>query len=128
MPSELRITPALTAPAITALRVEVAAFLSANQVSADDASDVLFALTEATTNAARHSGSSAADIHVVFFDHTVAVTVTDGGVGFDHERVGFSCPHPLNPDGRGLFLISSVMDSVEVTCTNGTMLKMTKRL
>ena len=128
MPSELRLTSDLDAPAITALRVEVAAFLSANQVSTANASDILLALTEATTNAARHSGSSTADVHVVLFDHTIAVTVTDSGVGFDHERVGFSCPHPLSPDGRGLFLISSVMDSVEVTCTDGTKLRMTKHL
>jgi len=45
---------------------------------------------------------------VVLFDHTIAVTVTDSGVGFDHERVGFSCHIPLSPNGRGLFLISSV--------------------
>ena len=128
MPSELRLTPLLNAPAITALRVDVAAFLSAHQVSADNASDILLALTEAATNAARHSGSSEADVQVVFFDHTVAVTVTDNGVGIDSERVDFLCPHPLSPDGRGLFLISSVMDSVEVTCQGGTRLRMTKHL
>jgi anti-sigma regulatory factor (Ser/Thr protein kinase) len=128
MPSELRLTSALTAPAIATLRVEVAAFLSAGQVPADNASDILLALTEAATNSARHSGSSTADVHVMFSDHTVAVTVTDGGMGFDHERVGYSCPHPLSPDGRGLFLIRSVMDSVEVTCTDGTRVRMTKHL
>jgi serine/threonine-protein kinase RsbW len=128
VPSELRLTPLLNAPAITALRVDVAAFLSAHQVSADNASDILLALTEAATNAARHSGSSEADVQVVFFDHTVAVTVTDNGVGIDSERVDFSCPHPLSPDGRGLFLISSVMDSVELTCQGGTRLRMTKHL
>jgi serine/threonine-protein kinase RsbW len=129
VPSELRLTPKLTAPAITGLRVDVAAFLSAHQVSAEHASDILLALTEATTNAARHSGSSEADVHVVFFDHTVAVTVSDDGVGFDLGRVDLSCPpHPLSSDGRGLFLISSVMDSVEVTCQGGTRLRMTKHL
>jgi anti-sigma regulatory factor (Ser/Thr protein kinase) len=128
MPSELRLTSELTAPAIAALRAEVAAFLSAGQVSTDNASDILLALTEATTNAARHSGSSTADVNVMFFDHTVAVTVTDGGVGFDHGRVGFSCPHPLSPDGRGLFLMSSVMDSVQVMCGDGTRVRMTKHL
>ena len=97
-------------------------------ISAEHASDILFALTEAATNTARHSSSSEADVQVVFFDHRVAVTVTDGGVGIDAERVDFSCPHPLSPDGRGLFLISSVMDSVEVTCKGGTRLRMAKHL
>jgi anti-sigma regulatory factor (Ser/Thr protein kinase) len=128
MHSELRLTSALAAPNITALRAEVAAFLSSNQVSADNTDDILLALTEAATNASRHSGSSSADVHVVLFDHTVAVTVTDGGVGFDHERVGLSCPHLLSPGGRGLFLIRSVMDLVEVTCTDGTRVRMTKHL
>jgi anti-sigma regulatory factor (Ser/Thr protein kinase) len=128
VPSELRLNPMLSAPAITALRVDVAAFLSTHRVSAEHASDILLALTEAATNSARHSGASEADVHVEFFDHTVAVTVTDGGVGFDPGQVTFSCPHPLSPDGRGLFLMRSVMDSVEVTCKGGTKLRMTKHL
>ena len=87
------------------------------------------ALTEAVTNAARHSGSSEAEVHVLLFDHTVAVNVADDGVGFDPTRADRSCPPPpLSPDGRGLFLISSVMDSVQVTCEGGTSVKMTKRL
>jgi serine/threonine-protein kinase RsbW len=129
VPSELRLTPKLTAPAITALRVDVAALLSAHEISPAHASDILLALTEAATNAARHSGSSEADVHVVLFDHTVAVTVSDDGVGLDLARVDLSCPpSPSSPNGRGLFLISRVMDSVEVTCQSGTRLRMTKRL
>jgi serine/threonine-protein kinase RsbW len=129
MPSELRLTSLLEAAAISATRAAVAAFLSAHRVPAAEVSDILLALTEATTNAARHSGSSEADVRVVLFDHSVAVTVTDDGVGLDTDGCDFSCPpDPLSPDGRGLFLISSVMDSVELTCQNGTRLRMTKHL
>ena len=129
MASKLRLTAMLNVPSISALRVDVAAFLSAHDAQAHQASDILLAVTEAVTNAARHSGSSEAEVHMLLFDHSVAVTVTDDGVGFDAARADRSCPpHPLSPDGRGLFLISSVMDSVQVTCDGGTRVRMTKHL
>jgi signal transduction histidine kinase len=95
MPSELRLTLVLTEPRMNALRVDLAAFLSAHDVQAHQAGDILLAVTEAVTNAARHSGSSEAEVHVLLFDHSVAVTVTDDGVGFDLTRADRSCPpHP----------------------------------
>ena len=91
--------------------------------------DVLVALTEATANAAMHSGADVADVHLALLDDHIRLIVSDRGRGFDVAAVDRSRrPGLLSPGGRGLYLISCVMDSVHIDGTEGTTITMIKTL
>ena len=91
--------------------------------------DVLLALTEATANAALHSGTDVAEVKLTVLEGHVRLTVADRGRGFDFSRTDLSQrPSLLSTGGRGLYLISCVMDSVDVDVSNGTTMTMTKYL
>jgi GAF domain-containing protein/anti-sigma regulatory factor (Ser/Thr protein kinase) len=91
--------------------------------------DVVLCVEEACTNAIRHSGSPAPIAVSLKFDadHLVAV-VKDHGHGFDLE--GFdsqATPDPLLDHGRGLFIITALMDSLELRRDAGLEVRMTTR-
>ena len=87
------------------------------------------ALTEATANAVMHSGVDVAELRLEVLDDHVRLTVADQGRGFDAHAVDLSRrPGLLSPGGRGLYLISCVMDSVQIDGSAGTTITMIKRL
>ena len=91
--------------------------------------DVLVALTEAAVNAAVHSGVDTADLRLAMLDDHIRLTVADQGRGFDASVVDLSRrPSLLSQGGRGFYLISCVMDAVEIDSTRGTTITMIKRL
>lgn len=84
--------------------------------------NILIALTEAFNNAVIHGNKNDASkkIQVVFESKPkgLSFTISDEGAGFDPDEV----PDPLNLDlddsvktGRGLFLIRSLSDKVELS-------------
>jgi serine/threonine-protein kinase RsbW len=84
--------------------------------------NILIALTEAFKNAVAHGNNNdeSKKIHVVFESKPkgLSFTVTDEGSGFDPDSV--KDPLDLNissdtPTGRGLFLIRSLSDKVNIT-------------
>ncbi len=97
-----------------------------------DESLILMALDEAIVNAIKHgnSGDARKAVHIVaeLSACEACFTVSDEGPGFARENV----PDPtdpsrlLEPSGRGLFLISHIMDEV---CYNqcGNEIRMVKR-
>lgn len=91
-------------------------------------------LTEALVNAIKHANASEPDkevlIRISVSDHELQIKVYDNGLGFDLNLIPCSiCPDPLNEQGRGIFIIRSLMDSVEYKKTNGgNVLEMKKRL
>ena len=92
-------------------------------------------LTEAVVNAIKHANAADSDkdiqIHISASDQEICIKVYDSGQGFDLTSV----PDPsfetdqLGEKGRGIFIIRSLMDSVEYKKTNGgNVLEMKKKL
>jgi serine/threonine-protein kinase RsbW len=114
---------------LASARYETRDFLAAHGVHRLCTEDILLALTEATANAAAHSGCDVAEVRLAFFDDHVRLTVVDRGRGFDPSLIDLSRrPSLMSPGGRGLYLISCVMDTVQVDASNGTTITMTKQL
>jgi serine/threonine-protein kinase RsbW len=92
-------------------------------------------LTEAVVNAIKHANAAAPDkdirIHISASDREICIRVYDSGRGFDLTSVPDPCfeTDHLGEKGRGIFIIRSLMDSVEYKKTNGgNVLEMTKNL
>jgi serine/threonine-protein kinase RsbW len=91
-------------------------------------------LTEALVNAIKHANSTVPNeevhIRITVSDKDLLIRVYDNGQGFDLNLVpSTTCPDPLNEQGRGIFIIRSLMDSVEYKKANGgNVLEMKKRL
>jgi anti-sigma regulatory factor (Ser/Thr protein kinase) len=105
-------------------------YLAAAEVPSGIIDDILIALHEAVANALLHSGASD-DIAVLVKAKraNVVVEVTDEGRGID---AGVSIP-PKPPSltaekGRGLFMIWSLMSSVQFGRSSGTHLVVVKEL
>jgi serine/threonine-protein kinase RsbW len=91
-------------------------------------------LTEALVNAIKHANAADPNkevhIRISVCDKNLLIRVYDNGLGFDLNLVSNSaCPDPLNEQGRGIFIIRSLMDSVEYKKANGgNVLEMKKKL
>ena len=91
-------------------------------------------LTEALVNAIKHANATVPDtevhIRINVCDKELVIRVYDNGQGFDLDLVpDTGCPDPLNERGRGIYIIRSLMDSVEYKKANGGhVLEMKKRL
>ena len=91
-------------------------------------------LTEALVNAIKHANATDPDkdvrIRINVSEKELVIRVYDNGQGFDLERVPSNgCPDPLNEKGRGIYIIRSLMDSVEYKKSNGgNVLEMKKAL
>ena len=91
-------------------------------------------LTEALVNAIKHANAADPDkevlIRINVSDKELLIRVYDNGQGFDLNLLSCNvCPDPLNEQGRGIFIIRSLMDSVEYKKANGgNVLEMKKKL
>ena len=91
-------------------------------------------LTEALVNAIKHATCADADkevkVCITVCDKELIIRVYDSGQGFDLNRVSSgACPDPLEEQGRGIFIIRSLMDSVVYRKANGgNVLEMKKAL
>ena len=97
--------------------------------------DIAISVSELVNNAMLHGNQSADDkIVTVSISHgkeSVTVTISDEGGGFDPNDV----PDPLADEnllqevGRGLFIVKSLMDKVDVNPTEkGTTIAITKAI
>jgi serine/threonine-protein kinase RsbW len=91
-------------------------------------------LTEALVNAIKHANISEPDrevrIRINVSDSELVIRVYDNGQGFDLNILPRCiCPDPFEEKGRGIFIIRSLMDSVEYKKANGgNVLEMRKAL
>lgn len=82
-------------------------------------------LTEAMVNTIRHANASDPDkeihIRIHVSDKELCIRVYDEGQGFQLPATGESgfAPELLDEKGRGIFIIRSLMDSVEYIKANG---------
>lgn len=98
------------------------------QLPDEKLSDVLLAVTEATTNAMIHANKSNVDkmvtIDAEVVDSKLIIKVKDEGEGFDPKDI----PDPTEPEnllrdhGRGVFLMRIYMDNLEYQRTPTGML------
>jgi serine/threonine-protein kinase RsbW len=126
---KLELTLPLRSSHLSSARERARDFLAGHGVHRLCVEDVLLALTEATANAAQHSGAEVVEVGLEFLEGHVRLTVADRGRGFDFAGIDLSQrPGLLRTGGRGLYLMSCVMDSVEVEVSTGTTVTMTKYL
>lgn len=92
-------------------------------------------LTESIVNAIKHANATdpAKEVHVRInvSDRELLIRVYDSGCGFDLNTIPNPCfeSDGLDEKGRGIFIIRSLMDSVEYRRTKGgNVLEMKKRL
>ncbi len=96
--------------------------------------DICIAVTEAVNNAVEHGNKLVNDKFVTllfeYSDDKLRITVKDQGEGFDLEAVEnpLSPENLTKPNGRGLLIVESLMDDVEVlSSTTGTRVVMIKK-
>jgi anti-sigma regulatory factor (Ser/Thr protein kinase) len=110
-------------------RHRIADYLYALGAGKRTVGDVVLAVEEAMTNAVRHSASDAPiEVRLHFSGPDLHAEVRDHGRGFDVR--GFDprrVPDPLQPGGRGLYLIAQLMDDVEVRAVGGVVVRAVKR-
>ncbi len=108
------------------VRERIRDYLSMYCASLDDIDDVVLCVEEACTNAIRHSRSSDdLEIEIAFEDEWLGVSVQDHGVGFAIASFDpLIAPDSTALGGRGLYLISQIMDEMDLSCDGGTTVRM----
>jgi serine/threonine-protein kinase RsbW len=125
----------ITVPAVHSevalLRRRVIEFALSCPLSTQDLADVELAVGEACSNALKH-GSPHEEQDLITIrcrrtDSDVAFEVSDSGPGFDPGRVPVPMAEDLNEGGMGIFVMRSVMDSIEFTFNHGTTVHLHKQ-
>ncbi len=94
--------------------------------------DLNLVLTEAMANAIQHAneGDPAKEVHIEIsiVAQSLIIKVFDFGQGFEIEKY-IEPKHPLDEHGRGVYLMSTIMDEMAYNATEqGHVLEMTKKL
>ena len=94
--------------------------------------DLNLVLTEAMANAIQHAneGDPAKEVHIEIStaSQRLIIRVFDFGPGFDVEQY-IKPRHPLEENGRGIYLIHTIMDEISYNSTEeGHVLEMVKNL
>lgn len=92
-------------------------------------------LTEGLVNAIKHAKSADPDeeihIRINVTDKTLIIRIYDNGAGFDLDTIPAPCfsANGLEEKGRGIFILRSLMDTVQYTRSDGgNILEMKKKL
>lgn len=96
----------------------------------DDIEDLKVAISEACTNAIKHSLDEKFIIIYSIIENGLTIEVIDNGKGYDRSSVSEPDINNLKEGGMGLFIIEALMDEVRVESQQGkgTSIKMTKYL
>jgi serine/threonine-protein kinase RsbW len=92
--------------------------------------EISLAVTEAVSNAIRH-GSPAGEADTVELgvqveDPRLIITIRDHGGPFTPPKPSLPDPADFAEHGRGLFLMQQLMDEVQFSRDDGTLVRMTK--
>ena len=109
---------------LSELRVNLRRYL-APAVPAKAAADIILSLHEAAKNAQRAGGLRPVEIVVWTENDMVRAWVHDSGAGFLADEPS-DRPSAWQTHGRGLFLMRSLMDSVEIDGSDGVSVFMSK--
>lgn len=96
----------------------------------DDIEDLKVAISEACTNAIKHSSEDRFIIIYSMIENGLSIEIIDNGKGYDKNSVSEPNIDNLKESGMGLFIIESLMDDVIVESQEGkgTSIKMIKYL
>ena len=128
--NELRLAVPMDVCSLADVRWRTWAYLAAAGVAAGMIDDILIALHEALANALTHSGARRdIAVRVKARRTSVVVEVADHGRGIDDGVAIPPGPPNLTAEGgRGLFMIWSLMSTVQLVDGRGTHLVMVKEL
>jgi serine/threonine-protein kinase RsbW len=92
-------------------------------------------LTEGLVNAIKHANctnpNEEVHVRINVSNKYLVVRIFDKGVGFDIDAIPTPCftPNGMNDKGRGIFILRSLMDTVQYTrSVSGNVLEMRKHL
>ena len=96
----------------------------------EDIEDIKVAVSEACTNAIKHSLDNKFSVEYTIFENGLTITILDSGKGYDVDSIDVPNLEEPKESGLGLFIIQSLMDEVEIksNINYGTVIKMTKYL
>ncbi|WP_455537675.1 anti-sigma B factor RsbW [Terrisporobacter sp.] len=96
----------------------------------DDIEDLKVAISEACTNAIKHSTENKFTIIYTVLEKELSIQIVDNGKGYDTNSISQPSIENLKESGMGLFIIESLMDEVSIESQEGkgTSIKMTKYL
>jgi len=104
----------------------------ANKVgfSIEDIEDIKVAVSEACTNAIKHSEDSKITLMFTIIGNGLQIDIKDKGKGYDMQSIPKPNLNEPKESGLGLFIIDALMDDVEIKSEDnqGTSIKMTKYL
>ena len=115
---------------VSIIRLTVSGLANKVGFSLDDIEDMKVAVSEACTNAIKHSNDDIFYITYTMLENGLTIEISDKGEGYNIENI----PQPdlENPkeNGLGLFIIQTLMDDVSIESieNQGTTIKMTKYL
>lgn len=115
---------------VSIVRLTVSGLANKVGFSLDDIEDIKVAVSEACTNAIKHSLDDKFLVQFYVSEKGLTIEVEDKGTGYDVESL--QEPDLTNPkeSGLGLFIIKTLMDEVSTVSNSneGTIVKMTKYL
>ena len=96
----------------------------------EDIEHIKVAVSEACTNAIKHSLDNKFSVEYTIFENGLTITIIDSGKGYDVDSIDVPNLEEPKESGLGLFIIQSLMDEVEIksNINYGTVIKMTKYL
>ena len=96
----------------------------------DDIEDLKVAVSEACTNAIKHSSDDRFTIIYTMTENGLTIEIIDNGNGYDTSSINEPDIENLKESGMGLFIIEALMDEVSIESQEGkgTSIKMTKYL
>lgn len=105
-------------------------YLAEFSIAADVVDDVVLCLQEACKNSVRYSGATCSiGVAVTVTDSEVRLVVRDHGIGFDGRLLDRTAPpDQWEVQGRGLFLMRTLMDDLTVKADGGAIVTMRRRL
>ena len=91
----------------------------------DDIEDMKVAVSEACTNAIKHSSDNKFSVEYTIFEDGLTIKIVDSGKGYDVDAVDKPNLKEPKESGLGLFIIQSLMDELEIksNINYGTVIK-----
>ncbi len=115
---------------VSLIRLTVSGLANKIGFSLDDIEDIKVAVSEACTNAIKHSLDDKFLVKLYALENGLTIEVEDKGTGYDVGELKEPDLSNLKEGGLGLFIINSLMDEVSTLSNKekGTKVKMTKYL